>query len=228
MGTRTHVPQLRPPKTPPMANCARRSGSPSRIAWPRLTRPQLPQCSSASCAATLGRRWFSSTARPGRRLAVCQAATDDGNSAGGDASAAAGSPPSPDSSAASIRLPSLQPKPGQGVGGFGSLTLLSLAMCVGAALLVGSFYASSLAAGHSSAAVPLAQQITKLGVMVTAAAWLSRGFKIIGQGNEALVERLGKYNRLLAPGLHFVVPIFESLSYLCTIREQVLDVPPQR
>lgn len=58
---------------------------------------------------------------------------------------------------------------------------------------------------------------------------LAGGVKIVNQGDEALVETLGKYNgRKLKPGLNFVMPFVDRLAYKQTIREQVLDVPPQQ
>ena len=51
--------------------------------------------------------------------------------------------------------------------------------------------------------------------------------KVISQGDEALVERLGKYRRTLKPGLQFVVPLVERITYVDTIRERVLDIPEQ-
>lgn len=51
--------------------------------------------------------------------------------------------------------------------------------------------------------------------------------KIINQGNEALVERLGRYQRKLRPGLNFVVPFLDSIVLQDTTREQILDVDPQ-
>jgi regulator of protease activity HflC (stomatin/prohibitin superfamily) len=51
--------------------------------------------------------------------------------------------------------------------------------------------------------------------------------KVIQQGNEALVERLGVYERKLAPGLNFVFPVLDRVVYEATVREQVLDIPPQ-
>ncbi len=51
--------------------------------------------------------------------------------------------------------------------------------------------------------------------------------KIIQQGNEALVERLGVYDRKLSPGPKFVVPVLERIAFQETIREKVLDIPPQ-
>jgi regulator of protease activity HflC (stomatin/prohibitin superfamily) len=51
--------------------------------------------------------------------------------------------------------------------------------------------------------------------------------KIINQGNEALVERLGRYHRKLTPGLNFVVPWLDTIVLEDTTREQVLDIEPQ-
>ncbi|MBD2295682.1 SPFH/Band 7/PHB domain protein [Anabaena sphaerica FACHB-251] len=51
--------------------------------------------------------------------------------------------------------------------------------------------------------------------------------KLINQGNEALVERLGKYHRKLKPGLNFIVPFIDQIVMEDTRREQVLDIKPQ-
>ncbi len=52
--------------------------------------------------------------------------------------------------------------------------------------------------------------------------------KIINQSDEALVETLGKYNgKKLTPGLNFLTPILDKVVFKQTIRERVLDVPPQ-
>lgn len=52
--------------------------------------------------------------------------------------------------------------------------------------------------------------------------------KIINQGNEALVESLGSYKKKLSPGLNFVTPFIDRVVYRETIREKVLDIPPQQ
>ena len=52
--------------------------------------------------------------------------------------------------------------------------------------------------------------------------------KVVNQGNEALVERLGSYNKKLEPGLNFVFPFLDNIVYKETIREKVLDIPPQQ
>ena len=51
--------------------------------------------------------------------------------------------------------------------------------------------------------------------------------KIVEQGNEALVERLGQYSGKLEPGLNFMVPFVDRVAYQETVREKVIDVPPQ-
>lgn len=52
--------------------------------------------------------------------------------------------------------------------------------------------------------------------------------KIITQGNEALVERLGKYHRKLDPGLNYIIPFIDRIAVEDTVREQVLDIEPQQ
>jgi len=56
---------------------------------------------------------------------------------------------------------------------------------------------------------------------------VNSSIKVIAQGDEALVERLGKYRRTLKPGLQFILPLIEKIAYVDTIRERVLDIPPQ-
>ena len=52
--------------------------------------------------------------------------------------------------------------------------------------------------------------------------------RVVNQGNEALVERLGSYNKKMHPGLNFVIPFIDKVVYQETIREKVLDIPPQK
>lgn len=51
--------------------------------------------------------------------------------------------------------------------------------------------------------------------------------KIINEKNEALVESLGSFKKKLEPGLNFVTPFVDKIVYQDTIREKVLDIPPQ-
>lgn len=53
--------------------------------------------------------------------------------------------------------------------------------------------------------------------------------KIINQSDEALVETLGKYNgKKLTPGLNFTMPFVDRVVVKQTVRERVLDIPPQQ
>lgn len=64
-------------------------------------------------------------------------------------------------------------------------------------------------------------------IIFAALGYSASSLKIINEGNEALVERLGKFDRTLKPGVNFVLPYVESIVVEDTVREQVLDVPPQ-
>ena len=58
---------------------------------------------------------------------------------------------------------------------------------------------------------------------------VANSVRIINQGDEALVEMLGKYNnKKLKPGLNFTLPFLEQVVYKETTREKVLDIPPQQ
>ena len=52
-------------------------------------------------------------------------------------------------------------------------------------------------------------------------------FKIVPQQNAWVVERLGKYDRTLTPGLKFLVPFVERVAYKHSLKEVPLDVPSQ-
>jgi regulator of protease activity HflC (stomatin/prohibitin superfamily) len=55
---------------------------------------------------------------------------------------------------------------------------------------------------------------------------VSMSIRIIRPFEKGLVERLGKYQRLLDPGLNMIVPFFDTVIKV-DMREVVLDVPPQ-
>ncbi|MEM9447197.1 MAG: SPFH domain-containing protein [Cyanobacteria bacterium P01_E01_bin.6] len=51
--------------------------------------------------------------------------------------------------------------------------------------------------------------------------------KIINEGYQAIVERLGQFQRTLEPGIHFIIPIVDQIVWIQTTREQMLDFDPQ-
>ena len=62
---------------------------------------------------------------------------------------------------------------------------------------------------------------------VIAVIFITQTFKIVPQQNAWVVERLGKYDRTLTPGLKFVVPFIEKVAYKHSLKEVPLDVPSQ-
>lgn len=64
-------------------------------------------------------------------------------------------------------------------------------------------------------------------IAVIAAIFIFQTFKIVPQQNAWVVERLGKYDRTLTPGLKFVVPFIERVAYKHSLKEVPLDVPSQ-
>ena len=56
---------------------------------------------------------------------------------------------------------------------------------------------------------------------------LVRSVRIIPQARAGVVERLGKYQRTLNPGLTLLIPFVDRLLPLLDLREQVVSFPPQ-
>jgi regulator of protease activity HflC (stomatin/prohibitin superfamily) len=56
---------------------------------------------------------------------------------------------------------------------------------------------------------------------------LIKGVRIVPQGEEWVVERLGKFAGVLNPGLHVINPIFTKVSYKVTTKDIILDIPEQ-
>ena len=51
--------------------------------------------------------------------------------------------------------------------------------------------------------------------------------KIVPQAHEFVIELLGKYRTTWSAGIHFKIPFIERISKRVTLKEQVLDSPPQ-
>src|SRR5687767_2364600 len=64
-------------------------------------------------------------------------------------------------------------------------------------------------------------------VAVVVLVTLSRGIRIIPQARAGVVERLGRYQRTLDPGLALVIPYVDRVKPLIDLRESVVSFPPQ-
>ena len=64
-------------------------------------------------------------------------------------------------------------------------------------------------------------------IAVIAIIFVVQTIKIVPQQHAWVVERLGKYDRTLTPGLSFVVPFLERVAYKHSLKEVPLDVPSQ-
>ena len=51
--------------------------------------------------------------------------------------------------------------------------------------------------------------------------------RVVPQATEYVIERLGKYQKTWSAGLHLLVPVIDRIAKKVTIKEQVLDSPPQ-
>ncbi len=63
-------------------------------------------------------------------------------------------------------------------------------------------------------------------VTLMIAGYLIGSVRIIEEGDQGLVQRMGEYQRTLQPGLNFVVPLMDSV-VVDTIRQQLLDIDPK-
>ncbi len=57
--------------------------------------------------------------------------------------------------------------------------------------------------------------------------FISKGIKIVPESNVYIVEKLGKYHQSLSSGLNFINPFFDRVSRVVSLKEQVVDFPPQ-
>ncbi|KAH9611308.1 hypothetical protein KSS87_023670 [Heliosperma pusillum] len=58
----------------------------------------------------------------------------------------------------------------------------------------------------------------------TAVNW---GIKFVPQQEAFVVERFGKFHKVLEAGLHVLVPLVDSISYVHSLKEQTIEIPEQ-
>jgi regulator of protease activity HflC (stomatin/prohibitin superfamily) len=73
----------------------------------------------------------------------------------------------------------------------------------------------------------MATLIVLLVVAVFVLLLVARTIRIVPQARAGVIERFGRYQRTLAPGLALVIPFVDRLRPLLDLREQVVSFPPQ-
>jgi regulator of protease activity HflC (stomatin/prohibitin superfamily) len=58
-------------------------------------------------------------------------------------------------------------------------------------------------------------------------AFVIEGVRIVPQQSAWVVERLGRYEGTLEPGLNLIIPFFDKVAYIHSLKEVPLDVPEQ-
>ncbi len=66
-----------------------------------------------------------------------------------------------------------------------------------------------------------------LGLFILAIVIVALNIKIVPQSKAYVVERLGAYRGTWQTGIHFKIPLFEKVAKMVSLKEQVVDFPPQ-
>ncbi|PVZ10488.1 MULTISPECIES: SPFH domain-containing protein [unclassified Pseudomonas] len=69
--------------------------------------------------------------------------------------------------------------------------------------------------------------ILTLALIVFVFVSLLKGVRIVPQGEERIVERLGRYHTTLQPGLNFTIPYVDRVRYILPTKDIILDVQQQ-
>ena len=72
------------------------------------------------------------------------------------------------------------------------------------------------------------EAILSLPALILLAVLGTGSVKVTSGGRSRLVERLGKFDRELQPGLSLVLPVVEKVVSHESLKERVLDIPPQQ
>ena len=64
-------------------------------------------------------------------------------------------------------------------------------------------------------------------ILILAIVFVTQAVKVVPQQNAWVLERFGKYNRTLLPGLNIIVPFVDRVAYRHSLKEIPMDVPSQ-
>lgn len=69
--------------------------------------------------------------------------------------------------------------------------------------------------------------VVLLAILVFVVVTIAKGVRIVPQGEEWIVERLGKYFSTLKPGLNIIIPYLDKVAYKLVTKDIILDVQEQ-
>ena len=69
--------------------------------------------------------------------------------------------------------------------------------------------------------------IVVIALVVFVAVTLAKGLRVVPQGEEWVVQRMGKYLRTLLPGLNIIIPYLDDVAYKVVTKDIILDVQEQ-
>jgi len=70
-------------------------------------------------------------------------------------------------------------------------------------------------------------EIVVIALLIFAIVTVWKGVRIVPQGEEWIIERLGKFTKTLTPGLTIIVPYIDKVAYKVVTKDIILDVPEQ-
>ncbi|ASL28195.1 SPFH domain-containing protein [Azotobacter chroococcum] len=66
-----------------------------------------------------------------------------------------------------------------------------------------------------------------IAVLAFALITIAKGVRLVAQGEEWVVERLGRYHVTLRPGLNIIIPFLDNVAYKLVTKDIILDVQQQ-
>ena len=66
-----------------------------------------------------------------------------------------------------------------------------------------------------------------IALLVFVVVTIAKGVRLVAQGEEWIVERLGKYHSTLRPGLNILIPYLDNVAYKLVTKDIILDVREQ-
>jgi len=86
---------------------------------------------------------------------------------------------------------------------------------------------SAVRAGATFALTQKPAYAVYVGIIAVVVALLFEGVRVVPQQSAFVIERFGRFHRVLEPGLNWIWPFFDRVAYRHSLKEVPLDVPEQ-